>query len=83
MIPPGEPPADSSNPRLALAARAICVHADEDDYGTRSSAIITVDDEAAAPTIRWTGEAPCHGRWERSDSLWSSSTGEAGDTFSE
>ncbi len=75
-VPPGEPPADSTNPRLALAARAICVHADEDDYGTRSSAIITVDDQPGPPTIRWTGDAPCHARWERSDSLWSDWTGE-------
>jgi uncharacterized protein with NRDE domain len=74
-VPPGEPPADAVNPRLALAARAICVHADEDDYGTRSSAIITVDDGDAPPTIRWTGEAPCHARWERSDSLWSDPPG--------
>jgi uncharacterized protein with NRDE domain len=74
-VPPGEPPADSKNPRLAVAARAICVHADEDDYGTRSSAIITVVDDAVPPTIRWTGEAPCHARWERSDSLWSDSAG--------
>ena len=59
-----------------LAARAICVHADEDDYGTRSSAIITVDDQPGPPTIRWTGDAPCHARWERSDSLWSDWTGE-------
>ena len=49
-VPPGEPPAAASNPRLAVAARAICVHADEDDYGTRSSAIITVDDQPARRT---------------------------------
>jgi uncharacterized protein with NRDE domain len=72
-VPPGEPPADASNPRLAAAARAICVHADEDNYGTRSSAIITVDDHAGPPNIRWTGDAPCHGQWQRSDSLWSTS----------
>jgi hypothetical protein len=72
-MPPGEPPADASNPRLAAAAQAICVHADEDDYGTRSSAIITVDDQAGPPNIRWTGDAPCHGQWQRSDSLWSRS----------
>ncbi len=71
VIPPGEPPADTTNPRLALAARAICVHADEDDYGTRSSTVITVEDQPDPPIIRWTGEAPCHGRWERSASLWS------------
>jgi uncharacterized protein with NRDE domain len=69
-MPGGEPPADASNPRLASAARAICVHADEDDYGTRSSAVITVADDAAPPTIRWTDDAPCHDRWRTSDHLW-------------
>ena len=38
-VPPGEPPEGQQNPRLAQAAVAICVHADEDDYGTRSSAV--------------------------------------------
>jgi uncharacterized protein with NRDE domain len=70
-LPPGEPPTDTSNPRLALAARAICVHADEDDYGTRSSAVITVADERALPTIRWTDDAPCRDDWHGSDHLWS------------
>jgi uncharacterized protein with NRDE domain len=69
-VPPGEPPTDTSNPRLAVAARTICVHADEDDYGTRSSAVIAVRDGPAAPTIRWTDDAPCHGQWHTSDSLW-------------
>jgi hypothetical protein len=54
-----------------LAARAICVHADEDDYGTRSSAVITVADGPAPPTIQWTDDAPCHDRWHASDHLWS------------
>ena len=70
--PPGEPPADAANPRLALAARAVCVHADEDDYGTRSSAVITVTDGPAPPTLRWTGDSPCHDRWQASDHLWAS-----------
>jgi hypothetical protein len=70
-IAPGDPPEDSANPRLALAARAICVHADEDDYGTRSSAVITVAAEPSPPTIRWTGDAPCHDEWRTSDELWS------------
>ena len=69
-LPPGEPPADTGNPRLALAARAICVHADEDDYGTRSSAVISVADGSARPTVRWTGDAPCHDRWHAADDLW-------------
>ncbi|MET0461243.1 MAG: NRDE family protein, partial [Ilumatobacteraceae bacterium] len=69
--PPGEPPREASNPRLAAAVRAICVHADEDDYGTRSSAVITVGDAAAPPTMRWTDEAPCRDRWCTSDDLWS------------
>ena len=56
------------------AARAICVHADEDDYGTRSSAVITVADDPAPPTIRWTDEAPCHDRWHASDHLWATAT---------
>lgn len=73
-MPPGEPPADASNPRLALAARAICVHADEDDYGTRSSAVITVADDTAPPTIHWTDDAPCHDRWHTSDHLWAAPT---------
>jgi uncharacterized protein with NRDE domain len=73
-ITPGEPPADAGNPRLALAARAICVHADEDDYGTRSSAVITVADERVTPTVRWTDDAPCHDRWQGSEHLWSSSS---------
>ena len=69
-MPRGETPADASNPRIALAARAICVHADEDDYGTRSSAVITVADDSAPPTIHWTDDAPCHDRWHASDHLW-------------
>ncbi len=69
-MPPGEPPADTSNPRIALAARAICVHADDDDYGTRSSAVIIVTDDPAPPTIRWTEDAPCHDKWRTSDHLW-------------
>ena len=69
-MPRGEPPADASNPRLALAARAICVHADEDDYGTRSSAVITVADDPAPPTIHWTDDSPCQDRWHASDHLW-------------
>jgi uncharacterized protein with NRDE domain len=76
-LPTGEPPSDTGNPRLARAARAICVHADEDDYGTRSSAVITVPDRPDRPSIRWTDEAPCHGRWHPSDSLWSSPPGPA------
>jgi uncharacterized protein with NRDE domain len=75
-LPPGEPPADATNPRLTAAAQAICVHADEDDYGTRSSAIITIDHHAGPPNIRWTSAPPCHGQWQRSDSLWSRSAGQ-------
>ena len=70
QTPCGEPLVDNGNVRLALAARAICVHADEDDYGTRSSAIITVAGDLAPPIIRWTDEAPCHERWHESDDLW-------------
>jgi uncharacterized protein with NRDE domain len=66
----GDPPGDTNNPRLAHAAQAICVHADEDDYGTRSSAIIAVPDERAVPDIRWTADAPCHARWRTADELW-------------
>jgi uncharacterized protein with NRDE domain len=73
-IPHGDPPADANNPRIALAARAICVHADEDDYGTRSSAVITVGDDPAPPTIHWTDDAPCHDRWHTSDHLWATPT---------
>jgi uncharacterized protein with NRDE domain len=73
-VPDGELAPDVSNPRLARAARAICVHADEDDYGTRSSSVITVEEEAVLPCIRWTADAPCHGRWRWSGTLWSSRT---------
>jgi uncharacterized protein with NRDE domain len=73
-VPDGEPPADATNPRLAQAVRAICVHADEDDYGTRSSAVITVDNDPVPPTIRWTDDAPCRGRWCRADHLWPTSS---------
>jgi uncharacterized protein with NRDE domain len=66
----GPPPVDANNPRLARAAQAICVHADEDDYGTRSAAIIAVRDERPAPDIRWTADAPCHDRWRTADELW-------------
>jgi len=72
-VPPGGPPADASNPRLALAAGAICVHADEDDYGTRSSAVITVADDLAPPSVRCTDEAPCHDRWRSAGHLWATS----------
>ena len=75
-MPRSDPPADASNPRLALAARAICVHADDDDYGTRSSAVITVAGNRAPPAIRWTDDAPCHGRWNSSDHLWATPTTE-------
>jgi uncharacterized protein with NRDE domain len=71
QLPDGGPPADATNPRLAGAVRAICVHADEDDYGTRSSAVITGGDDEAPPRIRWTDDAPCHHRWSTADHLWS------------
>jgi uncharacterized protein with NRDE domain len=69
-VPPGEAPTDTNNPRLARAARAICVHADEDDYGTRSSAVITVADGPAPPRLRWTDDAPCQAQWRTSDHVW-------------
>jgi uncharacterized protein with NRDE domain len=69
-VPAGEPPTDTNNPRLAQAARAICVHADEDDYGTRSSAVITVGDDPGPPMLRWTDQAPCDARWRTSEHLW-------------
>jgi uncharacterized protein with NRDE domain len=62
-IPDGDVAPDASNPRLARTARAICVHADEDDYGTRSSSVITVQDGLAPPCVRWTAAAPCQGGW--------------------
>ena len=74
-LPPGGPPPDTSNPRLARATRAICVHADEDDYGTRSSAITTVADHPSPPRIRWTDEAPCQDRWHPADHLWTTAPG--------
>ena len=38
-----------NNPCLALAARTICVHADEDDYGPRSAAVITAAHDRPHP----------------------------------
>jgi uncharacterized protein with NRDE domain len=64
--PPDEPFETSTNPRLARAVRAVCVHADEDAYGTRSSAVITVANDAA-PTVRWTDGPPCQASWNGSD----------------
>jgi uncharacterized protein with NRDE domain len=65
-LPPDEPVGTSTNPRLAQAVRAVCVHADEDDYGTRSSAVISVG-HAGPPTIRWTDGPPCQGAWNEGD----------------
>jgi uncharacterized protein with NRDE domain len=73
-LPSGATPEDATNPRLALAVRAICVHADEDDYGTRSSAVIAVAGDLVAPTIRWSAEAPCHRRWCTTDHHWPTSS---------
>jgi len=75
-VPGGEPASDTTNPRLARAARAICVHADEDDYGTRSSAIITVGDDPGPPVVRWTAESPCRERWATADHLWPAGAGQ-------
>jgi uncharacterized protein with NRDE domain len=64
-------PADASNPRLAAEVRAICVHDDADDYGTRSSAVITVAGDASRrPDIRYTDDAPCHATWRSAAGLW-------------
>jgi uncharacterized protein with NRDE domain len=69
-LPDEEPPQDAKNPRLTAAVRAICVHADEDDYGTRSAAVISVEDGDVPPTIRWSDAAPCQRRWNGSADLW-------------
>ncbi|MFV0307532.1 MAG: NRDE family protein [Desertimonas sp.] len=69
-VPPLSAAVEAPNPRLAARAGAICVHADEDDYGTRSSAVITADDAERAPVIRWTADAPCRASWRRADHLW-------------
>lgn len=66
---PTEVAPDSPNPRLAAAVGAICVHADEDGYGTRSSALITAADDAAPPVVRWTDGAPCRAEWHP-DERW-------------
>jgi uncharacterized protein with NRDE domain len=58
----------ASNPRLVAEVRAICVHDDADDYGTRSSTVITVAD--SRPDVRFTDNAPCHATWRRADDLW-------------
>lgn len=73
--PEGALDPDSPNPRLTTAARAICVHADEDDYGTRSSALISVPSADVAPTVRWTDGAPCRSSWAAADDLWREPTG--------
>ncbi len=72
-MPDEELPPDVSNPRLARAARSICVHADEDDYGTRSSSVITVQQEAISPSVRWTADAPCRSQWRCSKAPWPTS----------
>ena len=59
----------ASNPRLVAEVRAICVHDDADEYGTRSSTIITVG-AARRPDVRYTEDAPCHATWRRADDLW-------------
>jgi uncharacterized protein with NRDE domain len=69
-VPTDEPPEDSANPRLARAARAICVHADDDDYGTRSAAIITAGTGIRPPTIRWSADPPCAQTWHVADDRW-------------
>jgi uncharacterized protein with NRDE domain len=62
---------DTSNPRLTAEVRAICVHDDADDYGTRSSAVITVAaDGASRPDVRFTDDAPCHATWRSAEHLW-------------
>jgi uncharacterized protein with NRDE domain len=69
--PDDEIPDEASNPRLAAEARAICVHDDADDYGTRSSTVITVAaDLDRRPEIRYTDDAPCRALWQRADGLW-------------
>jgi hypothetical protein len=59
----------ASNPRLVAEARAICVHDDADDYGTRSSTIIAVAPDGR-PDVRYTGDAPCRATWRSADHLW-------------
>jgi uncharacterized protein with NRDE domain len=59
----------ASNPRLVAEVRAICVHDDADDYGTRSSTVITVAADGR-PDVRYTDDAPCHATWRSADELW-------------
>jgi uncharacterized protein with NRDE domain len=63
-----EPPETS---RLAVEARTICVHADADDYGTRSSSIIRIgNDPSSEPEVTYTDGAPCQARWHSARDLW-------------
>ncbi len=62
----------STNPRLSAEVRAICVHDDADEYGTRSSAVIAVDaDPTRRPDIRYTDDAPCQATWHSAEQIWS------------
>jgi len=65
----GEPPADAANPRLPLAARAICVHADEDDYGR-----VRPPHHRRHETVRTNHpldrRSAVHDQWHASDHLW-------------
>jgi len=70
-LPPVDERQAAETTRLGAAVRSICVHAPDDDYGTRSSAIITVAaDERFEPDVRYTDGAPCLASWEDARHLW-------------
>jgi uncharacterized protein with NRDE domain len=64
-----EDAAASSNPRLVAEVRAICVHDDADEYGTRSSTVISVAADGR-PGVRYTDDCPCRAMWRSADDLW-------------
>ncbi len=68
QIPPGAPDT-AAEPRVILPA---CVHADW--YGTRWSAIITVDAGDGLPDVRYTDGPPCTSALRSAASAWGTST---------
>ena len=49
------------DPRSGGFGNSLCLHAEE--YGTRSSSIISLADEERVPTVRWTDGPPCCSSW--------------------
>ena len=65
--PPDEAEGEATS-RVASEARAICVHDMADDYGTRSSTIITIaGDDARLPDVAYTDGPPCRQPWQSAE----------------